>query len=185
MSLPSSPLLTPLSLFFKFFLDIRYEPVGCFRDDLSLPRPLPVLLKNFRWPSQIDWNNLNKTIKACAEIVKDAGFIYFGLQFYGECWSGSRAHSTYYEDGPSKRCVFGVGKGFANFVYRLVYEGKWNAMPTVIFTEYQRPRLRIAFCWPTLSSRINTARRTKVFLLLKWKFSLTNIVKWRKTSAVE
>lgn len=124
MSLPSSPLLTPLSPFFKFFLDIRYEPVGCFRDDLSLPRPLPVLLKNFRWPSQIDWNNLNKTIKACAEIVKDAGFIYFGLQYYGECWSGPRAHSTYYEDGPSKRCVFGVGKGFANFVYRLVYEGK-------------------------------------------------------------
>ena len=102
--------------------------MGCFKDTISPPRPLPVLVKNFRWPSQIDWNNLNRTIRACAEEVKEAGFIYFGLQFYGECWSGPKAHLTYNEDGESKRCVSGVGKGRTNFVYRLVFEGKFSSL---------------------------------------------------------
>ncbi|XP_068721046.1 pancreatic secretory granule membrane major glycoprotein GP2-like [Montipora capricornis] len=102
--------------------EVIYEPVGCFKDDTSEPRPLPVLVKNFRRPPQVDWNNLNNTIKACAERVKKAGYLYFGLQFYGECWSGPRAYLTYDEDGKSNRCEYGVGKGFANFVYRLVFE---------------------------------------------------------------
>lgn len=84
------------------------------------PRPLPVLVKNYRWPSQIDWKNLNKTIRACAKEVKEAGYQYFGLQFYGECWSGAQAHLTFNEDGKSKHCTLGVGKGKANFVYKLV-----------------------------------------------------------------
>ena len=110
----------PLAL---FSLEVIYKPVGCFKDDTSEPRPLPVLVKNFRRPPQVDWNNLNNTIKACAERVQKAGYLYFGLQFYGECWSGPRAYLTYDEDGKSNRCEYGVGKGFANFVYRLVFEG--------------------------------------------------------------
>jgi len=102
--------------------DVIYEPVGCFKDNMQEPRPLPVLVKNFRWPAKIDWKNLNNTIGACAKKVKQAGFIYFGLQFYGECWSGPRAHLTFDEDGKSKHCAFGVGKQRANFVYRLVFE---------------------------------------------------------------
>ena len=109
---------------FVLFLDAIYEPVGCFKDTTGNPRPLPILVKNYRWPSAIDWNNLNNTIRACAEKVKEAGFVYFGLQFYGECWSGPQAHLTYDEDGKSKHCVLGVGKNRANFVYRLVFEGK-------------------------------------------------------------
>ena len=97
--------------------------MGCFRDETTNPRPLPILVKNFRWPGQIDWNDLNKTIEACALKVKEAGFVYFGLQFYGECWSGPKAHLTYDEDGKSKGCIVGVGKPRANFVYRLVFEG--------------------------------------------------------------
>ena len=49
--------------------------------------------------------------------------MYFGLQFYGECWSGPQAHLTYDEDGESKRCIDGVGMQSANFVYRLVFKG--------------------------------------------------------------
>lgn len=101
---------------------IKFEPLGCFRDETTKPRPLPILVKNFRRPPQIDWNNLNKTIEACAIKVKEAGFVYFGLQFYGECWSGPKAHLTYHEDGKSKRCIAGVGMAYANFVYRLVFE---------------------------------------------------------------
>lgn len=100
--------------------------MGCFRDETTNPRPLPILVKNFRWPAQIDWNNLNKTIEACAVKVKEAGFVYFGLQFYGECWSGPKAHLTYHEDGKSKRCIAGVGMAYANFVYRLVFEGTYT-----------------------------------------------------------
>lgn len=121
--------------YYFVFLDVRFEPVGCFKDTISPPRPLPVLVKNFRWPSQIDWNNLNKTIRACAEKVKEAGFIYFGLQFYGECWSGPKAHLTYNEDGESESCVFGVGKGRTNFVYRLVFEGKVCTQKWYLFLE--------------------------------------------------
>jgi len=102
--------------------DIIYERVGCFKDTMKEPRPLPVLVKNYRWKSQIDWKNLNKTIRACAKEVKEAGYQYFGLQFYGECWSGAQAHLTFNEDGKSKHCTLGVGKGKANFVYKLVTE---------------------------------------------------------------
>ena len=98
--------------------------MGCYKDTMKKPRPLPVLVENFRWPRRIDWNNLNRTIQACAEKVKEAGYVYFGLQFYGECWSGPQAHLTYAEDGKSKRCILGVGEGKANFVYRLVLEEK-------------------------------------------------------------
>ncbi|KAL9987882.1 hypothetical protein ACROYT_G002260 [Oculina patagonica] len=102
--------------------DIVYEKVGCFKDTMEKPRPLPVLVKNYRWPSQIDWKNLDRTIRACAKEVKKAGYLYFGLQFYGECWSGPQAHSTYDEDGKSKHCMLGVGKERANFVYKLVFK---------------------------------------------------------------
>lgn len=102
--------------------DIIYERVGCFKDTLVKPRPLPVLVKNYRLPSQIDWTNLNRTIRACAKEVKEAGYMYFGLQFYGECWSGPQAHLTYDEDGESRHCTLGVGKERANFVYKLVFK---------------------------------------------------------------
>ncbi|PFX27881.1 Pancreatic secretory granule membrane major glycoprotein GP2 [Stylophora pistillata] len=101
--------------------DFHYEQIGCFADKLNVPRPLPLLVKNYRSrPYQIDWNNINNTIRACAKEVKKAGYVYFGLQFYGECWSGPLAHLTYDEDGESTRCENGVGKRRANFVYRLV-----------------------------------------------------------------
>lgn len=109
---------------FSNILDFHYEPIGCFGDKLDVPRPLPLLVRNYRSrPYRVDWNNINNTIQACAKEVKKAGYVYFGLQFYGECWSGPHAHLTYDEDGKSTRCVNGVGKRMANFVYRLVFKG--------------------------------------------------------------
>lgn len=108
---------------------------------MQKPRPLPVLVKNYRWPAQIDWKNLNRHIRACAKEVKKAGYLYFGLQFYGECWSGPQAHSTYDEDGKSKDCVLGVGKERANFVYKIVLKGDiiynlylWHSNKRLILT---------------------------------------------------
>lgn len=99
-------------------MKIRYEPIGCFTDSMKEPRPLPEMIKNFRG-GRIDWKNLNNTIKACAKEALKKGYQYFGLQFYGECWSGPEANSTYDRDGTSKRCSRGVGERRANFVYKL------------------------------------------------------------------
>lgn len=42
-----------------------------------------------RWSFWLDWhypvNYLKKTFKACENIVKEASYFYFEIQFYGEC----------------------------------------------------------------------------------------------------
>ena len=66
----------------------------------------------------------------CANLTKEKGYEYFGLQFFGECWSGPT--DRFYRDGPSTKCIGGnfkscdvksetecVGKAFTNFIYRL------------------------------------------------------------------
>lgn len=101
-----------------------YVPIGCFKDTMKEPRPLPKLIENFRG-GRLDWHNINKTIDACAQKAKEMGYLCFGLQFYGECWSGPQACLTYDRDGPSNEsCIHGVGKGRANSVYMLSGDGK-------------------------------------------------------------
>ena len=99
----------------------EFKPVGCFRDRGKRPRPLPRLIASFR--GHIDWLNLNNTIAECARKASEKGFGYFGLQFYGECWSGVDAHRTYHKQGTSTKCIYGVGRKKSNFVYALVKKG--------------------------------------------------------------
>ncbi|KAK3728246.1 hypothetical protein QZH41_019613, partial [Actinostola sp. cb2023] len=100
-----------------------FVPVGCYRDLQLQPRPLPELIHNYRLNDEMDWLDLNNTvIKPCAEQARRKGYLYFGVQFYGECWSGATAHASYMKDDPSRSCVAGVGRGFANMVYRRVGE---------------------------------------------------------------
>lgn len=98
-----------------FFPAVRYDSLGCFRDDS--PHALPMLLKSFR--GNIDWNNMAKIVQACAEITHERGLLTFGIQFYGECWSGVNASKTYDMYGPSKNCWSGVGKKGSYHVYKL------------------------------------------------------------------
>ena len=98
-----------------------FKPVGCFRDHGRRPRPLPKLVANLR--QDIVWTDLNRTIIECGRIVNEIGFHYFGVQFYGECWSGKDAEVNFNKQGKSGRCIYGVGKGHANFVYALVEKG--------------------------------------------------------------
>ena len=49
---------------------------------------------------------------------------YFGIQFFGECWSGPNVQDTYDmygEESSPKKCFpeFGVGGAFTNMVYQL------------------------------------------------------------------
>ena len=97
------------------FFSVKYDSLGCFRD--GSPRSLPVLLKSFR--NNIDWKNMTKIVHACAEIAHERGFSTFGIQFYGECWSGLGANKTYDKHGPSKNCWSGVGKKGSNYVYKI------------------------------------------------------------------
>lgn len=118
-----------VALTFQSTVAIEYSRIGCYRDTLVKPRPLPELIENFRG-GRVDWNNLNNTIAACAEAAKKKGYLYFGLQFYGECWSGPQAQLTYARDGPSKNCSKGVGEERANFVYKIKLLEKENECTT-------------------------------------------------------
>ena len=100
-------------------LDPRYEPVGCFKDNGGKNRPLPELLSNLRSHINIGWTNLDKIIYVCSDLAASKGYTYFGIQFWGECWSGPKADETFFKDGKSKDCAVGVGKAGSNFVYRL------------------------------------------------------------------
>ena len=120
---------------FWFAVAIEYSRIGCYRDTLVKPRPLPELIENFRG-GRVDWNNLNNTIAACAEAAKKKGYLYFGLQFYGECWSGPQAQLTYARDGPSKNCSKGVGEERANFVYKIKLLEKGERLSKRIYQNF-------------------------------------------------
>lgn len=73
----------------------------------------------------------------CAQAASSLGYTMFGLQNYGECWSGSESCDQYSRHGDSQLCIGQnytmcdinddnecIGKGGANFVY-LLLEGKY------------------------------------------------------------
>ena len=74
----------------------------------------------------------------CAQKALQEGYRVFGLQFYGECWSGPLGEFNYSRDGASDNCIMNlhdptacvrdepkecVGGGFANYIY-MVTESK-------------------------------------------------------------
>jgi len=97
--------------------DRSYQAVGCFKDNhIPSKRPLPTLLGNHR--DSIDWQNINKTVDECSHDAWNDGFPVFGIQFYGECWSGRLGYESYSVDGVSTSgCWEGVGGSGANYVY--------------------------------------------------------------------
>ncbi|XP_048583040.1 uncharacterized protein LOC116617528 [Nematostella vectensis] len=98
----------------------HFEPIGCFQDR-NQSRALPELLANYRplikWKTQ----DFSEIVSMCAEKANQNDYQVFGMQFYGECWSGPSGGVTYDEYGPSDNCVQNasrpVGKDWANFVY--------------------------------------------------------------------
>lgn len=106
----------------------HFERVGCFWDKKS-KRALPILLHTFA----VNWTDMNnsysKIIRACAVNVSKAGFRYFGIQHYKECWSGVNGSVTYNKYGRNNNCdlLNGIGKSWSNFVYRFVeVNGSWS-----------------------------------------------------------
>ncbi|XP_068740867.1 uncharacterized protein [Montipora capricornis] len=93
-----------------------YVALGCFRK--GVPPAFPDLVKNLR--GNIDWNDMTKTVNACAQLVHSRGLTTFGIYFYGECRSGVDSGNTYDRHGLSQDCWNGVGKSKTNFVYKIV-----------------------------------------------------------------
>lgn len=115
---------------FLFLVEIEYEPVGCFRDRNSKnqPRLLDKLVKNFRKKGNLPdgknvwdfWEDMSEVIQLCAESAfKDGYTAVFGIQYFGECWSGKNAALNYDKYGKSGNCINGVGKASTNYIYRI------------------------------------------------------------------
>eukprot|EP00112_Aurelia_sp_Birch-Aquarium-sp1_P003530 Seg1394.13 transcript_id=Seg1394.13/GoldUCD/mRNA.D3Y31 product="A disintegrin and metalloproteinase with thrombospondin motifs 18" protein_id=Seg1394.13/GoldUCD/D3Y31 len=85
------------------------KPLGCFADNLSSPRPLPMLMDNFRHIYKNSETTAAMVVAECAKVAAKRGFKVFGIQFQGECWGGPNAENTYNEDGPSTACVHKLG----------------------------------------------------------------------------
>ena len=75
--------------------EVLHQKVGCFKDDMVSPRPLPELLLTDRDSgsavssnSTIDWENwndyLHDIVCRCAKAAKKNKFKYFGIQYYGK-----------------------------------------------------------------------------------------------------
>ena len=71
-----------------------YKPIGCYRDSLVPPHPLPNYVSTDRDYSinifsgkLIDWKNWNthspEMICRCAKLAKLKGDTYFAIQFWG------------------------------------------------------------------------------------------------------
>ncbi|KAJ7323450.1 hypothetical protein OS493_031650 [Desmophyllum pertusum] len=100
----------------------QYVKVGCFKDKVNpQERALPELLFNAR--GNIDWANLKQIVERCARKAQEKNYMYFSMQFYGECWSGVTAPMTYDRYGHSSSCLSDVGEARTNLVYRLVGNG--------------------------------------------------------------
>jgi len=99
----------------------RLIEVGCYKDSES-NRALRTLYAFLRL--EIDWYNLRSMITKCAERAWSRGFRYFGIQFYGECWSDEEAETRYAMHGEvdasntEQNCLEGTGMHWANFVYK-------------------------------------------------------------------
>lgn len=72
----------------------------------------------------MDWNNIPKTITNCARVAQAKGYVYFAVQFWGECWASRNGSLTYDKHGKATTCHQGVGEGYTNFVYMNTGVGK-------------------------------------------------------------
>lgn len=114
--------LKPVSFYFSVMLHTTgtiYSPVGCYRSRTT--NALPILQANLR--SQIDWTNMQATVDQCALLSRQAGYVYFGIEFYGECYVGNQLNVgddklVKARNCESTSCDKGYGVADRMFVYK-------------------------------------------------------------------
>ncbi|KAJ7358987.1 hypothetical protein OS493_019892 [Desmophyllum pertusum] len=120
------------------YIEALLSAAGCYQDKGD-NRAMPEILFTDR--GKLDWKDLSGTvIEKCEEAAKSKNYKCFGIQFYGECWSGEDACDEYDKHGKSKDCscsgnnnnnkkydedsdapcIGGVGEQYTNFVYEIV-----------------------------------------------------------------
>lgn len=83
-----------------------YEFLGCFKDYRK--RALKEYYGTFR----------PDAIEKCANIVSLKGFLVFGVQYGGECFSSPDSELNYQKYGPATNCKDGTGGQWAFDAYR-------------------------------------------------------------------
>ncbi|XP_028411153.1 uncharacterized protein LOC114533760 [Dendronephthya gigantea] len=124
-----------------FKCPVKFERLGCYRDRGDVP-PLRHYILTDRQRGlkvssgrDIDWYHYDTYLPEfacrCAMKTVERGWNTFGLQYYGECWSGENGDVAYYKEGSTSTCVnkcfkpcqnydaLCIGKAFTNFVYRV------------------------------------------------------------------
>ena len=122
------------------YCPVKFERLGCYKDHNT--RPLNSYILTDRDKSigifsgkEVDWYHFDTYLPEfacrCAMKTVEKGWNTFGLQYYGECWSGEKGDDQYYKKGKSSSCInkcyekchiydpFCVGEQFTNYVYRV------------------------------------------------------------------
>jgi len=154
----------------------NWEKIGCFQDNYigKNGRVYPYELVNTRDPTNpnwegytLDWHRFNQSLHGlacrCAEKAKALGYTFFGLQYYGECWSGPTA--KFFRDGRSAKCIGPdykpcihksdsdcIGGPMTNYMYRIV-DPKRDAKVDGAWTDWSS--------WTACSASCEGGKRTR------------------------
>ena len=133
------------------------------RTPATLVRVLSPLWKN---PFLI--RSARRLVCECANVTAAAGYTYFGIQFFGECWTGENPDVAYDSGGKSNSC-FGqnflpcdasfsscAGEENVNYVYRI---NLGQSSPGKLITMYKRK---------SKCSLIFVRSLCHPFVLMKW-----------------
>ncbi|KAK3698527.1 hypothetical protein QZH41_014451, partial [Actinostola sp. cb2023] len=91
----------------------QFQDVGCY-----VPKAFPSpYYASFR--GQINWWNIALTVQQCAHVAYDMGRTYFGVRFYGECYSGpdNEVEDKLSNLRFSSDCWNGVGGSWSHYIY--------------------------------------------------------------------
>ncbi|XP_077978220.1 uncharacterized protein LOC144433736 [Glandiceps talaboti] len=97
---------------------INYVSIGCWKDKRK--RAMEILEDTDDTLSD-NYRKRDDAIRKCAQVAASRGFLVFGVQHGGQCFSGPEAQSTYRKYGSSDRCRSnGKGGSWANQMYEIV-----------------------------------------------------------------
>lgn len=104
----------------------------------------------------INWHHMQSTVAKCAEDAWSKKYAVFGVQFYGECWSGLQGYETYDKDGFNLQgCWEGVGKTRNNYVYAFTGKSTSNIIDMELLIHYCR-NCDLYFTCPATTILMNT-----------------------------
>ena len=70
----------------------------------------------------INWQNMHITIRKCRDEAKNRNLAYFGVFWYGVCYTDTEVMTRYTMHGPSDKCWNGVGNENSFYMYKVADE---------------------------------------------------------------